>query len=128
MVDARRRGRPWPPTASCSTCGRAARFRGEIEPVDPVAGHIPGAVNAPLRTSTGPDQRFRPDAELRARFAGLGVGRASRSAAYCGSGVTACQTLLALRLAGLDDAALYPGSWSGWLTDPDRPVATGDPE
>jgi thiosulfate/3-mercaptopyruvate sulfurtransferase len=101
------------------------RFRGETEPIDPVAGHVPGAVNAPLAEVTGPDQRFRPDEVLRARFAALGVDDRVPVAAYCGSGVTACQTLLALRLAGLGDAALYPGSWSGWITDPTRPVASG---
>ena len=111
----------------------AERFRGETEPLDPVAGHIPGATHAPLTEVTGPDQRFRPDAELRARFVALGIDRdvdggvdgGGAVAAYCGSGVTACQTLLALRLAGFGDAALYPGSWSGWITDPARPVATG---
>ena len=103
----------------------AERFRGEAEPIDPVAGHVPGAVNAPLTEVTGPDQRFRPADELRALFTSLGLDGAVRVAAYCGSGVTACQTLLALRLAGFDDAALYPGSWSGWITDPTRAVATG---
>ncbi len=103
----------------------AERFRGEQEPIDPVAGHVPGAVSAPLAEVTGPDQRFRPPEMLRARFAALGVREGVAVGAYCGSGVTACQTLLALRLAGFDDAALYPGSWSGWITDPTRPVATG---
>jgi thiosulfate/3-mercaptopyruvate sulfurtransferase len=103
----------------------ADRFRGETEPIDPVAGHVPGAVSAPLTELTGPDQRFRPPDVLRARFEALGVEDAVAVAASCGSGVTACQTLLALRLAGHDDAALYPGSWSGWITDPSRPVATG---
>jgi thiosulfate/3-mercaptopyruvate sulfurtransferase len=101
------------------------RFRGESEPIDPVAGHIPGAVNAPLADVTGPDRRFLPAEALRARFAGLGVHDGTPVGAYCGSGVTVCQTLLALRLAGFDEAALYPGSWSGWITDPSRPVATG---
>jgi thiosulfate/3-mercaptopyruvate sulfurtransferase len=104
----------------------AERFRGEVEPIDPVAGHVPGAVNAPLTGNTDETSRLRPDAELRARFAALGVVDGAPVAAYCGSGVTATQTLLALRLAGFDDAALYPGSWSGWITDPTRPVATGD--
>ncbi len=103
----------------------AARFRGEQEPIDPVAGHVPGAVNAPLAEVTGPDQRFRPPEVLRAHFTALGVRDGMAFGAYCGSGVTACQTLLALRLAGFDDAALYPGSWSGWITEPGRPVATG---
>jgi thiosulfate/3-mercaptopyruvate sulfurtransferase len=105
------------------------RFRGEHEPLDPVAGHIPGAVNAPLTELTDELGRFlQPDAL--ARHFGSLVGAAGASptapvAAYCGSGVTACQTLLALRLAGFGDGALYPGSWSGWITDPSRPVATG---
>jgi thiosulfate/3-mercaptopyruvate sulfurtransferase len=103
----------------------AERYRGETEPIDPVAGHVPGAVSAPLAGVTGPDQRFRPVEVLRARFASLGVDQGAPVAAYCGSGVTACQTLLALRLAGFGDAALYPDSWSGWITDPTRPVATG---
>lgn len=103
----------------------AERFRGEHEPIDPVAGHIPGAVNAPLAENTDDLGRFLPDEHLRARFRALGVGDDVAVAAYCGSGVTATQTLLALRLAGFPDAALYPGSWSGWITDPSRPVATG---
>jgi thiosulfate/3-mercaptopyruvate sulfurtransferase len=103
----------------------AERFRGETEPIDPVAGHIPGAVNAPLGENTDERGRFLPDEELRARFESLGVRDGVPVAAYCGSGVTAAQTLLALRLAGFEEAALYPGSWSGWITDPSRPVATG---
>jgi thiosulfate/3-mercaptopyruvate sulfurtransferase len=102
----------------------AERFRGEAEPLDPVAGHVPGAVNAPLTGNTDEVGRFLSAADLRSRFEALGVGTEVPVAAYCGSGVTACQTILALRLAGLD-AALYPGSWSGWITDPSRPVATG---
>jgi thiosulfate/3-mercaptopyruvate sulfurtransferase len=102
------------------------RFRGEHEPIDPVAGHLPGAVNAPLTGNTDDVGRFLPDDELRRRFESLGVRVGMPVAAYCGSGVTATQTLLALRLAGFDDAALYAGSWSGWITDPSRPVVTGD--
>jgi thiosulfate/3-mercaptopyruvate sulfurtransferase len=102
----------------------AERFRGEHEPIDPVAGHVPGAVNAPLTGNTDASGRFLPDVELRQRFAAVGVHGGAPVAAYCGSGVTATQTLLALRLAGFGDAALYPGSWSGWITDPSRPVAT----
>ena len=103
----------------------AERFRGEREPIDPVAGHIPGAVNAPLTGNTGETGRFRADDVLRERFGALGVAHDRAVAAYCGSGVTATQTLLALRLAGFDDAALYPGSWSEWITGRARPVATG---
>jgi thiosulfate/3-mercaptopyruvate sulfurtransferase len=100
------------------------RFRGEVEPVDPVAGHIPGARSAPLAGNVGADGRFRTPAELRRRFAGLGVAPGTPTGAYCGSGVTAAQQVLALELAGVR-AALYAGSWSEWITDPDRPVATG---
>jgi thiosulfate/3-mercaptopyruvate sulfurtransferase len=103
----------------------AERFRGDREPIDPVAGHVPGAVNAPLTGLTDASSRFLADGVLRDRFASLGIREGVHVAAYCGSGVTACQTLLALRLAGLGDAVLYAGSWSGWITDPDRPVATG---
>jgi thiosulfate/3-mercaptopyruvate sulfurtransferase len=103
----------------------AERFRAEREPIDPIAGHVPGAVNAPLTANTDEVGRFLPDEALRERFEALGVKDGVTVAAYCGSGVTATQTLLALRLAGFDDAALYPGSWSGWITDPKRPIATG---
>ncbi|MEW9553168.1 sulfurtransferase [Nonomuraea sp. NPDC050783] len=100
------------------------RYRGEAEPIDPVAGHVPGAVSAPTTDNVGPDGRFLDPAALRARFAALGVGEGVRAGAYCGSGVTAAHEVLAMELAGLP-AALYAGSWSHWVTDPDRPVATG---
>jgi thiosulfate/3-mercaptopyruvate sulfurtransferase len=103
----------------------AERFRGEHEPIDPVAGHVPGAVSAPLSGNTDASGRFLTAASLRRRFEALGVTDGRPVAAYCGSGVTATQTLLALRLAGFSDAALYPGSWSGWITDRARPVETG---
>ncbi|TMR95184.1 sulfurtransferase [Nonomuraea basaltis] len=102
----------------------AERYRGEVEPVDPVAGHVPGAVNAPTVENIGPDGRFLDPAALRARFAGLGVGEGIRAGAYCGSGVTAAHEVLALELAGVP-AALYVGSWSNWVADSSRPVATG---
>ncbi|WP_327590284.1 sulfurtransferase [Nonomuraea sp. NBC_00507] len=102
----------------------AERYRGEVEPVDPVAGHVPGAVSAPTTENVGPDGRFLDAAVLRARFAELGVGDGVRAGAYCGSGVTAAHEVLALEVAGLP-AALYVGSWSNWVADPSRPVATG---
>ncbi|MFJ6197103.1 sulfurtransferase [Micromonospora sp. NPDC092111] len=103
----------------------APRYRGETEPVDPVAGHVPGAVNlpAPEYVTQG---RFPAAEALRARFAAAGVTGDAPVAAYCGSGVTAAQAVLALHLAGRPDAALYVGSWSGWVADPARPVATGE--
>ncbi|GII91781.1 sulfurtransferase [Sinosporangium siamense] len=100
------------------------RFRGETEPIDPVAGRVPGAVNAPTGGNVGPDGRFLPPADLHARFAALGVRDTAPVGAYCGSGVTAAHEVLALTLAGIP-AALYVGSWSHWITDPTRPVATG---
>ena len=100
------------------------RFRGETEPVDPVAGHIPGAVSAPTAENVNQDGTFKSGSELAARFAALGAGGGRQVAAYCGSGVTAAHEVLALTLAGLP-AALYVGSWSNWITDPGRPVATG---
>jgi thiosulfate/3-mercaptopyruvate sulfurtransferase len=102
----------------------AVRYRGEQEPVDPVAGHIPGAGSAPASDNLAPDGRLRPPAELRARFAALGVRDGAPVGAYCGSGVVAAHLVLALELAG-HRAALYAGSWSHWVTDPTRPVATG---
>jgi thiosulfate/3-mercaptopyruvate sulfurtransferase len=126
-----------------------ARYRGESEPVDPVAGHIPGAVSAPTTENVNENATFRSQAALAARFAALGVpaeldgavrgsGTAGGAAApaesaasaapavgvYCGSGVTAAHEVLALTLAGIP-AALYVGSWSEWITDPAHPVATG---
>jgi thiosulfate/3-mercaptopyruvate sulfurtransferase len=99
------------------------RYRGESEPMDPVAGHIPGARNRPMARNLGPSGRFRPEAELAAELADLA---GTDVGAYCGSGITAAHTVLALELAGVGGAALYPGSWSEWVTDPGRPVATGD--
>jgi thiosulfate/3-mercaptopyruvate sulfurtransferase len=100
------------------------RFRGEVEPLDPVAGHIPGAVNVPTGTNLRRDGTFRSAEELRALYAAAGVDEARPVAAYCGSGVTAAHDLLALSLAGVE-AALYPGSWSEWVAEPGRPVETG---
>jgi thiosulfate/3-mercaptopyruvate sulfurtransferase len=102
------------------------RYRGEHEPVDPVAGHIPGAVSAPTAENVNPDGTFRGAGELAARFAALGAGRPGAAVgAYCGSGVTAAHEVLALAVAGIP-AALYVGSWSNWITDAARPVATAD--
>ncbi|SED04673.1 thiosulfate/3-mercaptopyruvate sulfurtransferase [Nocardioides exalbidus] len=100
------------------------RFRGETEPVDAVAGHIPGAVNVPTTDNLDERGRFRSADELRATYGRVGADAAGSVAAYCGSGVTAAHDLLAMRVAGIE-AALYPGSWSGWITDPARPVETG---
>ncbi|WP_036507840.1 sulfurtransferase [Nocardioides sp. URHA0020] len=100
------------------------RYRGETEPVDPVAGHIPGAVNVPTSTNLAADGRFRSAGELRALYAAAGVDGSEDVAVYCGSGVTAAHDVLALEVAGIR-AALYPGSWSGWITDPSRPVDPG---
>ncbi|HET6214315.1 MAG TPA: sulfurtransferase [Micromonosporaceae bacterium] len=103
----------------------APRYRGETEPIDPVAGHVPGAVNLPATESLDPAGLLRAAGELRSRFAAAGVVAAKPVGAYCGSGVTAALTVLALHVAGRSDAGLYVGSWSHWITDPDRPVATG---
>ena len=100
------------------------RYRGEAEHVDPVAGHIPGAVSAPTSENVNPDGTFRSSADLAARFQALGATADREVAAYCGSGVTAAHEVLALALAGIP-AALYVGSWSNWITDPNRPIATG---
>ncbi|MTK01769.1 sulfurtransferase [Micromonospora sp. CP22] len=102
----------------------APRYRGEHEPIDPVAGHIPGAVNLPAPEYVT-EGRFPAVEELRGRFAAVGVAAGTPVGAYCGSGVTAAQAVLALHLAGREDAALYVGSWSHWVADPARPVATG---
>jgi thiosulfate/3-mercaptopyruvate sulfurtransferase len=103
------------------------RYRGEVEPIDAKAGHIPGAVSGPFAGNLGSDGRFRSSAELRQRFVSLlGETPAEQTVVYCGSGVTAAHNLLALAHAGLGDARLYPGSWSEWITDPERPIATGD--
>jgi thiosulfate/3-mercaptopyruvate sulfurtransferase len=102
----------------------AERFRGDAEPVDPKAGHIPGAVSAPTTENLTADGCFRPAPELERRFLGLGAHPGVAIAVYCGSGVTAAHEIAALSIAGLE-AALYPGSWSEWSNQEDRPVATG---
>jgi thiosulfate/3-mercaptopyruvate sulfurtransferase len=102
----------------------AIRYRGETEPIDPVAGRIPGAVNVPTSLNITDSGRFRPAAELREVYTAVGAKDGESVAAYCGSGVTAAHDVLALEIAGIR-AALYPGSWSEWITDPTRPIATG---
>jgi len=101
----------------------AARYAGEVEPIDAVAGHVPGAINLPFTHNLGPDGTFRPVSELDGRFAAAGVD--GDAIVYCGSGVTACHNALAIEHAGLGRPTVYVGSWSGWSSDPDRPVATG---
>ncbi|NHD17402.1 MULTISPECIES: sulfurtransferase [unclassified Actinopolyspora] len=129
------------PTADADAAARLARtgvlldaragerYRGEREPVDPRAGHIPGAVNAPAAEHVTADGRWRAPKELADRFAGLGVSGTDEVGAYCGSGVNACSVVLALEQAGLrspeDPAVLYPGSWSEWAGDPQREAAVG---
>ncbi|WP_333762074.1 sulfurtransferase [Streptomyces sp. IBSBF 2390] len=104
------------------------RYRGEVEPIDRVGGHIPGAVSAPTTENVGPDGRFLPAAELRDRFKALGVSGDTQVGVYCGSGVSAAHEVLALAVAGVP-AELYVGSWSEWSSDPSRPVAVGaDPQ
>ncbi len=107
----------------------APRFRGEVEPLDPVAGHIPGALNRPFGQNIGPDGKFKPAADLKAEFETLLAGRdPSTVVHHCGSGVSAVPNILAMQIAGLADASqtgLYAGSWSDWCSDPSRPVAQG---
>lgn len=100
------------------------RFRGEVEPLDKAAGHIPGATNRFFKDNLGADGRFKAAAQLRAEFAALlGAQGAPNTVHQCGSGVTACHNLLAMEHAGLHGSKLYPGSWSEWSADPSRPVA-----
>jgi thiosulfate/3-mercaptopyruvate sulfurtransferase len=100
-----------------------ARYAGDVEPVDKVAGHIPGALNAPTSMALDSSGKFLGRDELLRRYADLAVGPGTEVGVYCGSGVTAAHTVLALHSLGIE-AALYPGSWSEWITDPSRPVAT----
>ncbi|MER5910943.1 sulfurtransferase [Streptomyces sp. NPDC001982] len=104
------------------------RYRGDVEPIDRAGGHIPGAVSAPTNENVGPDGRFLPAEELRARFTALGASGEAEVGVYCGSGVSAAHEVLALAVAGIP-AALYVGSWSEWSSDLSRPVAVGpDPQ
>ncbi len=105
----------------------ANRYRGEVEPMDPVAGHIPGAINRPNTLNVQENGRFKPAQQLHDEFlALLGDTPPSKVVHQCGSGITACHNLLAMEVAGLGGSALYPGSWSEWCSDPSRPVARGD--
>jgi thiosulfate/3-mercaptopyruvate sulfurtransferase len=105
----------------------ADRFAGRNETLDPIAGHVPGARNHPLATNLDADNRFLPAAELHRRWLEtLGGAPSAQAVCMCGSGVTACHALLALEIAGLSGARLYSGSWSEWIRNPSRPVATGD--
>jgi thiosulfate/3-mercaptopyruvate sulfurtransferase len=122
LVDRLRRD----PDAVVLDARAAERYRAEVEPIDPVAGHIPGARSAPFAGNLDPDTgRFLPRDVLRRRYQELTGGR-DELVAYCGSGVTSCHILLARRVAGLPDGRLYPGSWSEWIADPSRPVAVGE--
>jgi thiosulfate/3-mercaptopyruvate sulfurtransferase len=102
------------------------RFRGEVEPLDKAAGHIPGALNRFFKDNLAADGRFKPADTLRGEYlALLGGDAAARTVHQCGSGVTACHNLLAMEHAGLAGSRLYPGSWSEWSADPSRPIARG---
>jgi thiosulfate/3-mercaptopyruvate sulfurtransferase len=117
---------PWSNPITILDARAPERFRGDIEPLDPVAGHIPGAINRPYGANLTPQQTFKPAELLRAEFeAQLGTTPASAVVHQCGSGVTACHNLLAMAVAGLPGSRLYPGSWSEWIADPTRPVARG---
>lgn len=118
------RGRPGPSRAVLFDARAPERYRGETEPIDPRPGHIPGAVNAPAADNLR-SGLMKPPGELRALYASLGAGEGTQVIASCGSGVTACHTLLALAHAGLPPGRLYVGSWSDWCSDPSAPVAMG---
>ena len=125
LVDAvqvsRQLGRP---TQTLIDARAPARFRGEVEPLDPVAGHIPGALNRPFSQNLGPDGKFKPAEQLRAEFVSLLAGRDPASVIHhCGSGVSAIPNLVAMEIAGLGRSGLYAGSWSDWCSDPGRPMA-----
>ncbi len=127
LVDADEVARHLDKSRSAIVDARAApRFRGEIEPLDPVAGHIPGALNRPFSDNFDASGKFRPAAELRREFMTLLGDRPAASVIHhCGSGVTALPNVLAMEIAGLGTPALYAGSWSDWCSDPSRPVAVG---
>lgn len=115
------------PTFTVLDARAANRYRGEVEPMDPVAGHIPGALNRPNSENLQADGRFKTAEQLRTEFTTLLGDRDPASVVHqCGSGITACHNLLAMELAGLTGSRLYPGSWSEWCSDASRPVARGD--
>ena len=114
------------PTQTIVDARANPRFKGEVEPLDPVAGHIPGALNRPFSLNLDADGKFKPAAQLRAEFeALLGTRSAATVVHHCGSGVTAVPNILAMQIAGLGPTALFAGSWSEWCSDPLRPVAKG---
>jgi len=106
--------------------GRGERYRGEVEPMDPVAGHIPGALNRFYKANLKADLTFRPAEELKREWSELvGARSPERVGHQCGSGITACANIFAMEYAGLGGSKLYAGSWSEWVSDPSRPVAKG---
>jgi thiosulfate/3-mercaptopyruvate sulfurtransferase len=113
--------------SQCIIDARAApRFRGEVEPLDPVAGHIPGALNRPFGLNFDSEGKFKPATVLRQEFEQLLAGRDPASVVHhCGSGVSAVPNVIAMEIAGLGSAGLYAGSWSEWCSDASRPVARG---
>ena len=114
------------PSAAILDARAGERYRGEVEPMDPVAGHIPGALNRFYKSNLNADLTFRPPTELKQEFAALLKNRAPENVAHsCGSGITACANLFAMEYAGLPGSKLYAGSWSEWVSDPARPVARG---
>jgi thiosulfate/3-mercaptopyruvate sulfurtransferase len=114
------------PTQTILDARATPRFKGEVEPMDPVAGHIPGALNRPFGTNIGPDGLFKPAAQLRAEFETLLAGRDPATVVHhCGSGVSAVPNILAMEIAGLGRTALYAGSWSEWCNTPGMPCAKG---
>ena len=114
------------PTQTIVDARGAPRFRGEVEPLDPVAGHIPGALNRPFTQNIGADGKFKPGAVLQAEFEALLAGRSAATVVHhCGSGVSAVPNVIAMELAGLGRTSLYAGSWSEWSADASRPYAQG---
>jgi len=114
------------PTQTLIDARAAPRYRGEVEPLDPVAGHIPGALNRPFASNLGPDGRFKPAPQLRAEFEALLQGRDPQGVVHhCGSGVSAVPNLIAMEVAGFAPTGLYAGSWSEWCRTPGLPVEKG---